>query len=242
MAYEIPVLLQSFNAGADLSSSGFLVGTLNSSGLVVKQTVAGAGGIGIIQDAVLAGRTTPVMSLGVSRAVYGGTVAISDYLTNDANGKLVKSTNKTDTIIGIALQAGSANEQHSVYLTNSVNAGTIYTTVSIPLQLAAITSATNVYTFKPGFAGTIVGSQFSVTTPVTTASKLATLGLAVGFTAVTGGAVALTSATAILNANIVGSAVTATNTFAATDTITVVSSGVTAFTEGQGTLILTIAQ
>ncbi|WP_196607436.1 hypothetical protein [Pectinatus frisingensis] len=243
MAGEIPVLYQSFVAGADLTSSAFLVGTLNSSGLIVPQTTAGQGGIGIIQDAVLATRVTSVMSIGVSRAVYGGTVNYGDHLTNDVSGRLVTSTAKTDCIVGIALESGAVNEIHSVFLSNSINSGTAYTSIAIPLQLAAITTATNVLTFTPGYAGSIVKTQFAVSTPASTASKAATLGLAISGTNVTGGAVALTTAAInALNSNVAGSAVTANNSFGATDTITVVSSSVTAFAEGQGSLIITIAQ
>jgi hypothetical protein len=242
MAGEIPVLYQSFIAGADLSSSAFLLGTLNSSGLIVTASTAGDGGIGIIQDAVLAGRTTSVMTIGVSRATYGGSVTVGDHLTNDVNGKLVTSTSKTDNIVGIALESGASGEIHSVFLTNSINSGTVYNNIVIPLQLATITAAGNVFGFIPGYAGTITAVQFSTTTAASTASKAVTLGLKVGSTAVTGGSVALTTATVIADANIAGSTVTANNTFAATDTISIAASSVTAFSEGQGVLIITVSQ
>lgn len=116
MAYEIPVLDLSFNAGADLSSSAFLVGTLNASGLVVPQTTAAAGGVGIIQDAVLAGRTSAVRALGVSKAVYGATVTLPAKLTNDAAGKLVPVSAATDVVVAFALESGAAGEQHAVLL------------------------------------------------------------------------------------------------------------------------------
>jgi len=116
MATEIPVLSLSFNAGADLSSSDFLVGQLNASGLIVPQTTASAGGVGIIQDAVLAGRTTSVMAVGVSRAVYGATVTLPTNLTNDASGQLIPVSATTDVVVAIALEAGAAGEQHSVLL------------------------------------------------------------------------------------------------------------------------------
>jgi hypothetical protein len=245
MAGEIPVLYLTFDAGADLTNYAFYVGTLNASGLIVPQTTAGAGGVGIIQDAVLAGRTTAVMAMGVSRAVYGAAVSGPGVaLTNNVSGQLVTSTKRTDVIIGYSLEAGAAGEIHSVFLVNVPNNGVpVYTTVTIPLQLAAITASENVYTFTPGFAGKIVSAQFAVTTPASTASKAATLGLAITGNAVAGGAVALTTATInALNDTIAGAAITAGNSFGATDTITVVSSSVTAFSEGQGNLILTLSQ
>lgn len=117
MAYEIPVLNLSFNAGADLSASAYLVGTLNGSGLIVPSTTAAAGGVGIIQDAVLAGRSTVVMALGVSKAVYGAAVATPGLkLTNDTAGKLIPVALATDVIVATALEAGATNEQHAVLL------------------------------------------------------------------------------------------------------------------------------
>lgn len=116
MATEIEKFSISLNAGADLSSSDFLVGTVNASGLAVVQTTAAAGGVGIIQYGDLAGRPVKVMNVGVSRAVYGGAVTAGDKLTNDTAGKLVKSSAGTDAIIAIALESGVSGEQHSVLL------------------------------------------------------------------------------------------------------------------------------
>lgn len=80
-----------------------------------------------------------------------------------------------------------------------------------------------------------------VVTPVTTGSKAATLSLEIGAAAVTGGAVALTSANCTpLGAAVAGSAITAANTGAAAGTISLVSSAVTAFAEGSVSVFLTI--
>lgn len=119
MAREIPNLLLSFTAGADLSSSYGLVGTINASGLLVVSTTAAAGGVGIIQDPVLAGRTSAVMAEGVSPAVYGATVTLGATpvkLTNNASGQLIPVSAATDVVVAIALESGSAGEQHSVLL------------------------------------------------------------------------------------------------------------------------------
>jgi hypothetical protein len=228
-------------AGADLSASDYLVGTINASGLAVKQTTAAAGGVGIIQAGDLATRSIKVMTSGISPAVYGDTVTLPANLTNDANGKLVPTTATTDKIVAVALEAGSADEVHSVLLVNASNGGLIRTVISIPLTLSAIADG-NVASFVPGFAGTIVKAQFSTTVAASTAGKLTTLGFKIGSTAVTGGATALTTATVAANANIQGSAITANNAFEATDTITITAASTTAFVEGAGMLLLTIAQ
>jgi hypothetical protein len=95
--------------------------------------------------------------------------------------------------------------------------------------------------FTPGFPGRIVSVAFAIFDPVTTASKAATLNLEIGTVNLTGGVISLTSANCTpLGAVIAGTAITANNTFGATDTISVEASSVTAFVEGEGVLLLTL--
>jgi hypothetical protein len=84
--------------------------------LIVAQTTAAAGGVGIIKEPVLAGRATSVQNVGIARAVYGATVTLPANLTNDANGKLIPVSAATDSIVAVALEAGAAGEQHAVLL------------------------------------------------------------------------------------------------------------------------------
>jgi len=114
--------------------------------------------------------------------------------------------------------------------------------ISLPISLAAITADGDVVTdWTPTFAGTIKKVAFQVTVPVTTAAKAATLNLEINAVDVTGGVVALTSANATpLGKVIAGTAVTANNTFDANDTVSVEATGVTAFAEGEGTLLITV--
>lgn len=117
-----------------------------------------------------------------------------------------------------------------------------YSVLSIPIVLATVTAGDVLTTFTPGFAGRIEKVDFAVTTAVTTGSKLATLNLEIGTTNLTGGAVALTSANCTpLGAVVAGSAVTAANSFGATDTISVEGASVTAFAEGAGVLLVTVS-
>ena len=124
----------------------------------------------------------------------------------------------------------------------TLNAGAGVQVVSIPIELATITTNGNVLTaYTPGFKFKLLAVSFAVKAPVTTSGKLTTLSLKIGSTAVTGGAVALTSANATpLGAIIAGSSITAANTGSSSATLSVVSSSTTAFTEGNGTLLLTV--
>lgn len=110
------------------------------------------------------------------------------------------------------------------------------------INLATITTTQDVVTgFVPGFAGTVLKTEFIVDQPVTTGSKLASLNVEIGTTNVTGGVVALTSALATpMGARIEGTAVTAANTFTATDALSVEAASVTAFSEGSGTLLIKV--
>ena len=92
-----------------------------------------------------------------------------------------------------------------------------------------------------GLDGTIEMFDAHVTTPVTTASRLATLTPRINSTLVTGGAIALTSANCTpLGARIAGSAITANNRLTRSSTLGIVASGVTAFAEGQVSLVMRI--
>ena len=112
---------------------------------------------------------------------------------------------------------------------------------NLPVNLASITGAGDVLTtWTPGFAGKIISLDFAVTVPVTTAAKAATLNAEIGTTNLTGGTVALTSANCTpLGAIVAGAAITAANSFSATDTVSIEAASVTAFSEGAGVLIIT---
>lgn len=105
---------------------------------------------------------------------------------------------------------------------------------SPPMKLANIATGVIARMTAP-WAGRILGIEFVTGTPATTGAKLATVTPAIAGTGTTGGAVALTSANATPLANkVVGSAVTALNTFTAGQELTLVASAVTTFVEGDG--------
>jgi hypothetical protein len=115
--------------------------------------------------------------------------------------------------------------------------------LAIPIALAGVSAADVVTDFTPGFAGRIKKLSFTVTTPVTTGAKAATLNAEVGSTNLTGGVIPLTSANCTpLGAVINASAITAGAAFTATDAISIEASSVTAFAEGAGVLTIVLGQ
>ncbi len=111
--------------------------------------------------------------------------------------------------------------------------------ISIPIKLVAHATGSIAARLTPGFAGKIRKITAYVKDPVTTAAKLATFTAAIAGTPTTGGALALTSANCTpVGAKIDGSAITAANAFSAVQEITLVSSAVTAFVEGEVVALL----
>ena len=75
----------------------------------------------------------------------------------------------------------------------------------------------------------------------TTGSKASTLHPEIGSTPVTGGSLALTSANMTpLGHGVDASAITAANTFTASDAISIVAASTTTFIEGEVTLVLVV--
>ena len=136
---------------------------------------------------------------------------------------------------GSTLAAGS-----SIRFQFNIEAGNNIQVLVLPVNLPSIAGAQDVVTnLYPGFAGIIESVDFLVNAPVTTAAKAATISPFVNSTAVTGGALALTSAAATPMGKLInGTEITALNSFGATDTISFKATSVTAFTEGSGELVV----
>lgn len=117
-------------------------------------------------------------------------------------------------------------------------------TINIPIVLSKIAGAGDVVTTYPlSFNGYVEKVDFVTTDPVTTGAKAATLNLEINTTNVTGGTVALTSAACdTLGKVVAGAAVTGNHGFKAGDTLSVEAASVTAFVEGQGVLVIVVAQ
>jgi len=123
-------------------------------------------------------------------------------------------------------------------------AGAGVETVTIPVQLASMTTAAAdlMTAYTPGYKFKVLSVDFATTKLGTGSGATQTLNLAIGSTAVTGGVVNPTLAgTATLGALTAGTAVTAANTGAATDTLSVkVAASGTVFTAGEGVLLVKI--
>lgn len=103
----------------------------------------------------------------------------------------------------------------------------------IPFNLLDLADGDVLTDMPLGFAGKVLSVDAYVTTPVTTGAKLSTLALEIGAVAVTGGAVALTSANCTpIGAKVAGTAVTALNAFGVGDTLTITAASTTTFVEG----------
>lgn len=119
------------------------------------------------------------------------------------------------------------------------------TTYILPFffNLADIASGDMLTNYTVGHKFAILGVDFQVQKPATTAAKLASFNLEIGNpgTNLTGGVVALTSANCTpAGAAVAGSAITALNTGTSTDVISIEASAVTAFVEGSGWLMVRI--
>lgn len=135
---------------------------------------------------------------------------------------------------GAALAAGS-----EITLQFDQVDGNDVVVLEFPIELASVANGDVVTDYRPGFDGTIEDVSFVTNKPVTTAAKLATLNLEIGATNLTGGVVALTSATVTPQGKIIaGTAITGNNAFKRGDAISVEASAVTAFVEGSGTLMV----
>jgi hypothetical protein len=187
-----------------------------------------------------------------SGAGVNGAVHVGDYVYVNSGDSRVDLGPGT-LALGRALEPITSGEEATInvqvrpHLTTEVGSDTTYMTLAIPVaDLSAITADT-VYVMNgwtPGFAGSVLSLAFVTgTTPASTADKDIDLSILIGATPTTGGV--LTLLTADINA--IGkvkaaSAITAANTFAADDTLSIKCSECTAaFVEGNGTLLLTLA-
>lgn len=230
-------------ANADLSAKQYYCVTLTSDKAAVG-TSAGEAIFGILQNEPEADETADICIFGVCKARFGGTVAIGSLLTPDADGELVATTSGTDKICGYSLQAAADNQVGWVFLSGPVSKQSkVYQTHSFYFDMAEIADGDLVTAFTPGYAGTIEKVYWVQETAVTTASKASSLNVEIGTTDTTGGVVALTSAACTpLGVVVAGSAITAANTFAATDTISVEAASTTTFIEGAGTFFILTSQ
>lgn len=245
MGYEIPLQVITLEAAANLSANQYHWVKVDSNGRAAL-AVAADKPVGILQNKPTAlGQAATVMTYGISKVVAGASLTAGNTVRADASSHAVAAS-AGEPAGGIAMESADSADIIAVLLAGAPaitgTAVASYAMLAIPISLALITGAMDVVTtFTPGFAGTIEKVQFIVTAVVTTADKLASLNLEIGTTNLTGGVVALTSANcATLGATVAGSAITANNSFGASDTVSVEAASVTAFQEGAGILVVTL--
>jgi len=115
--------------------------------------------------------------------------------------------------------------------------------LSFPIVLSSLADGDIVTGFTPGFHGRVKSLRFVTNVVASTASKLSTLNLEIGTTNLTGGTIALTTASCDTLGKITESAaITAAAAFTDADTISVEASSTTTFIEGDGALIITLGK
>jgi len=176
-------------------------------------------------------------------------MAGNQFQVGDGSAEGVKFPNTKLGFFGATPVAKRADASQAAFTDNStgtvtdtIAAGAGIHTIAINLPLVGITGNVDVITaYTPGYRFKILSVSFAVTKVVTTAAKAATLNLEIGTTDLTGGVIALTSANCTpLGALVAGTAITANNVGTSSDTISLEASSVTAFAEGDGTLLIRI--
>lgn len=240
MGYQIKdSTLGTIVAAADLSAKRYYAVALGSGGWGVP-SVAGQKVAGILLNDPESGQVAEVQTSEICPAKFGGTIAAGDRLSVTSAGKL-KVAEKGDYVIARALVAGVDGDEGTVLVTNEGHAA--ISRLCLHYNLADIANGDLMTGFTPGYAGKIVKLSAIVTKAASTASKLATLNLEIGTTDLTGGSLALTTvACNTLGAIVNASAITAANTFTATDTISLEAASVTAFVEGEIEIVIELAQ
>lgn len=121
MAYEIPLQTLSFTAGEDLSSSQFLLVTMESDGEIDLADAETDIVLGVLQNKPEAGQAAKVMISGVSKVEAGETLAAGNLIHPATDGQAAVFAAGTDTTkysCGIVLEGAAAGELATVLLGN----------------------------------------------------------------------------------------------------------------------------
>lgn len=106
-AYENPLLIKSFPANGDLSSSQYKVVELGSSGVSATNATTDVP-VGVLQNKPTTGLAADVMMLGISRCIAVAAITKGVKVSCTAAGK-VQTAATGQHIVGIALEAASAD-------------------------------------------------------------------------------------------------------------------------------------
>lgn len=98
-----PLLIESVKAASDLVEHRFV-------GFNGKHCEAGAKALGVVDVTTEKDQFAPVAVFGILLVEAGGTIAVGDGISSDANGKAVKAES-TAIINGYALDAGTTGQK-----------------------------------------------------------------------------------------------------------------------------------
>lgn len=178
----------------------------------------------------------------VSAVVHGTSFVTLVYLNINANvnagngifgGALVTPSGPT---VSLTPPTALTNNTGGT-VSNTLAVGVGIQTLSFHFSAAAFANGDLLTNYVPGYAFKILKFDARCVAPVTTAAKAATLNLEIVSTDVTGGVISLSGLYA-MGAAQAGSAITANNTGAATDSFSIEASAVTTFIEGEFELII----
>jgi predicted RecA/RadA family phage recombinase len=215
-----------------LTSGDIFVGF--AAGKVIEATAGDGGAVVQVYKAGIADLTiTSVAVTDVGKPVYA---------SDDGTFSLTQGSSSLIGTVQKYVTTNTASVEFKAYPAGAV-ANKIYGTLTFPITNAKIADGDILVTYTPGFAGTIEKWAYVTHDPVPTGSKASTLNLEIGTVDVTGGALALTSATMTpIGKVIAAAAITAANVFTSTSTISVDASATTTFIEGTGSIVITYSQ
>lgn len=242
--YEGEIIALTVKAGTTIYK-GSLVSVDATGYAIPSGNTASTVFMGVAMEGGTAGQTIRVYRRGIFKFAIPATATIADvgqrvYVADSAT---VTKTVGNGVYVGKIIKVESATSvwvdlEYGAPATGTVADRSILT---IPVKLAKLANGDIVTAFTPGFAGTIEKISFVVTDPATTADKAATLNLEIGTTNLTGGVLSLTTvACGTLGKVTDATAITGNNAFKDDDTISVEAADVTAFTEGEGALLIVL--
>jgi hypothetical protein len=103
---------ETFKAAADLSTKQYFAVEMTAADTVNVTNAAADRALGILQDKPKTGEGGAVRLLGISEAVTDGSgtaIAVGDYVGPNNVGKMVKKATADFSVLGIALDASSAD-------------------------------------------------------------------------------------------------------------------------------------
>jgi len=125
MATENHVLIRTYPAGEDLTADQFRIVVLASGG-VRRPDGATEVPLGVLQNAPASGEAASVMLIGVSKIVFGETVAENEwikleYVSASDAGKALDADVALDLAIGRCLVGGAEDELGEILLSGAVH-------------------------------------------------------------------------------------------------------------------------